>query len=196
MSVWKTSEFTHSSPICIVLVIYNYLILFFLFPHRAEEIRRRHYEEKFVIDTLIFEKACARLEEAKAKVEFVRTNYTSKSRWKESAWANASAHLITVNCGHYFYLKNLEIILRRCALHKVGLGINVFKLKEKRVSSVFILIIMKSGWLCTCKGLLCIHVPEKEWKQSDFLHAKVFRRLYSSTGLEDDKLWSYFQFFF
>ncbi|XP_059122477.1 leucine-rich repeat and IQ domain-containing protein 3 [Peromyscus eremicus] len=52
---------------------------------RAEEIRRRHYEEKFVIDTLIFEKACARLEEAKAKVEFVRTNYTSKSLRKESA---------------------------------------------------------------------------------------------------------------
>ncbi|XP_036046293.1 leucine-rich repeat and IQ domain-containing protein 3 isoform X3 [Onychomys torridus] len=52
---------------------------------RAEEIRRRHYEEKFVIDTLIFEKACARLEEAKAKVEFIRTNYTSKSLRKESA---------------------------------------------------------------------------------------------------------------
>ncbi|XP_027250997.1 leucine-rich repeat and IQ domain-containing protein 3 isoform X2 [Cricetulus griseus] len=46
---------------------------------RAEEIRKRHSEEKFVIDTLIFQKALARLEEAKAKADYIRTNYTSKS---------------------------------------------------------------------------------------------------------------------
>ncbi|XP_051052016.1 leucine-rich repeat and IQ domain-containing protein 3 [Phodopus roborovskii] len=50
---------------------------------RTEEIRRRHGEEKFVIDTLIFQKACARLEDAKAKAEFIRTNYTSKSLKRE-----------------------------------------------------------------------------------------------------------------
>lgn len=49
------------------------------FPHRAEEVRKRHCEEKFVMDTLIFQKACARLEEAKAKADFIRTYYTSKS---------------------------------------------------------------------------------------------------------------------
>ncbi|XP_057649708.1 leucine-rich repeat and IQ domain-containing protein 3 isoform X2 [Chionomys nivalis] len=46
---------------------------------RAEEVRKRHCEEKFVIDTLIFQKGCARLEEAKAKADFIRTYYTSKS---------------------------------------------------------------------------------------------------------------------
>ncbi|XP_038167350.1 leucine-rich repeat and IQ domain-containing protein 3 [Arvicola amphibius] len=46
---------------------------------RAEEVRKRHCEEKFVIDTLLFQKGCARLEEAKAKVDFIRTYYTSKS---------------------------------------------------------------------------------------------------------------------
>lgn len=33
------------------------------------------------------------------------------------------------------------------------------------------------------KGSLCIHVSEREWKQSDSLHAKVLKRLYSSIGL-------------
>ncbi|KAL6091926.1 hypothetical protein STEG23_025884 [Scotinomys teguina] len=51
---------------------------------RTKEICRRHYEEKFVIDTLIFEKACARLEGAKAKAQGVKNNYTSKSLKKES----------------------------------------------------------------------------------------------------------------
>ncbi|XP_041512111.1 leucine-rich repeat and IQ domain-containing protein 3 [Microtus oregoni] len=46
---------------------------------RAEVVRKRHCEEKFVIDTLIFQKGCARLEEAKAKADFIRTYYTSKS---------------------------------------------------------------------------------------------------------------------
>nr|XP_048309483.1 leucine-rich repeat and IQ domain-containing protein 3 isoform X3 [Myodes glareolus] len=46
---------------------------------RAEEVRKRHCEEKFVMNTLIFQKACARLEEAKAKADFIRTYYTSKS---------------------------------------------------------------------------------------------------------------------
>ncbi|XP_051021742.1 leucine-rich repeat and IQ domain-containing protein 3 [Acomys russatus] len=50
---------------------------------RAEETRRRHSEEQFVIDTLIFQKACERLEEAKAKAEFIKTNYTSKSLIKK-----------------------------------------------------------------------------------------------------------------
>ncbi|XP_040607485.1 leucine-rich repeat and IQ domain-containing protein 3 isoform X1 [Mesocricetus auratus] len=50
---------------------------------RAEEIRRRHNEEKFVMNTLIFQKACARLEEAKAKAEFIKTHYTSKSQKRE-----------------------------------------------------------------------------------------------------------------
>ncbi|XP_063138479.1 leucine-rich repeat and IQ domain-containing protein 3 isoform X1 [Rattus norvegicus] len=49
---------------------------------RAEEIHKRHCEERFVIDTLIFQKGCERLEEAKAKVEFINTYYTSKSHKK------------------------------------------------------------------------------------------------------------------
>lgn len=54
----------------------------FLLPRRAEEIHKRHCEERFVIDTLIFQKGCERLEEAKAKVEFINTYYTSKSHKK------------------------------------------------------------------------------------------------------------------
>ncbi|XP_034356845.1 leucine-rich repeat and IQ domain-containing protein 3 [Arvicanthis niloticus] len=49
---------------------------------RAEEIHKRHCEEKFVIDTLILRKGCERLEEAKAKVEFIKTYYTSRSHKK------------------------------------------------------------------------------------------------------------------
>jgi hypothetical protein len=45
----------------------------------VEEIQKRHCEEKFVIDTLILQKGYERLEEAKAKVEYIKTFYTSKS---------------------------------------------------------------------------------------------------------------------
>nr|XP_021482951.1 leucine-rich repeat and IQ domain-containing protein 3-like [Meriones unguiculatus] len=40
---------------------------------RAEETRRKHREEKFVIDTLILHKACERFEEAKAKVALIKS---------------------------------------------------------------------------------------------------------------------------
>uniref|UniRef100_A0A8C6GQ08 Leucine-rich repeats and IQ motif containing 3 n=1 Tax=Mus spicilegus TaxID=10103 RepID=A0A8C6GQ08_MUSSI len=46
---------------------------------RVEEIQKRHCEEKFVIDTLILQNSYERLEEAKAKVEYIKTFYTSKS---------------------------------------------------------------------------------------------------------------------
>ncbi|XP_051712321.2 leucine-rich repeat and IQ domain-containing protein 3 [Oryctolagus cuniculus] len=41
---------------------------------RAEEIHKRHCEEKFVLDMISFQKACERLQEAKTNVAVVKTN--------------------------------------------------------------------------------------------------------------------------
>ncbi|XP_011363997.1 leucine-rich repeat and IQ domain-containing protein 3 isoform X1 [Pteropus vampyrus] len=45
---------------------------------RAQEIYKRHCEEKFVLDMITFQKACERLQDAKTKVALVKTNLVLK----------------------------------------------------------------------------------------------------------------------
>lgn len=48
------------------------------FPPRAQETYKKHCEEKFVIDMIIFQKACERFQDAKTKVALVRKNLVFK----------------------------------------------------------------------------------------------------------------------
>nr|KAF6506344.1 leucine rich repeats and IQ motif containing 3 [Rousettus aegyptiacus] len=45
---------------------------------RAQEIYKRHCEEKFVLDMITFQKACERIQDAKTKVALVKTNLVLK----------------------------------------------------------------------------------------------------------------------
>lgn len=72
MSILKTSNYKSDYYSFSNLKI-SHLLCFFFSP-RAQEIYKRHCEEKFVLDMLTFQKACERIQDAKTKVALVKTN--------------------------------------------------------------------------------------------------------------------------
>lgn len=79
-------------------------------------------------------------------------------------------------------------------LHKVGLGVNMLRMKEKGVSSAVHTdhnANLESLWLCTCKVSVCSRRNQNDVASST---KKASNDLQSSFGSEDGKLWKYFQF--
>lgn len=135
-------------PICICLfliylIIINYLTkcydfsnlkyltpLSFLFSLRAQETYKRHSEEKFVCDMIAFQKACERLQDAKAKIESVKTKVVVKIPSGMTKWTNTRAYpMVILNYSHYFQLKDFKIILWK-KKYKMDLYINLKNIKS------------------------------------------------------------------
>lgn len=64
----------------------------FLFPLRAQEAYKRHCEEKFVLDTLGFQKSSERLQDAKARVAIVKAKLFLQVPSGMTEWANVRSH--------------------------------------------------------------------------------------------------------